>query len=95
MKKSLILAAAMLALGGCATSPDPSTVIAEAENEIKVAKKMNYLWRDTEKHLEGAKKAQADGDNEKANKLAKKALSEAKLAQQQAKDNAGAGPNFN
>ncbi|MBE9516121.1 MAG: SoxXA-binding protein [Proteobacteria bacterium] len=94
MKKSLIIAALTVALGACATGPDPSTTIAEAEKEIKVAKSMNFLWRDTEKFLKQAKKAQKAGDNEKAGKLAKKALDQAKLAQKQAKDNKNAGPKY-
>lgn len=95
MKKSLIIAALAVAIGACATGPDPSPTIAEAEKEIKVAKSMNYLWRDTEKFLKQAKAAAKDGDNEKANKLAKKALFQAKAAQKQAKDNAGAKPTYN
>lgn len=92
MKKSLIIAALTVAIGACATGPDPAPVIAEAEKEMKAAKSMNYLWRDTGKILKQAKAAAKDGDNEKANKLAKKALSQAKLAQQQAKDNKNAKP---
>lgn len=52
---------------------------------MKVAKKMNYLWRDTGKILKQAKKANDNGDSKKAMKLANKALSQAKMAQIQAK----------
>ena len=94
MKKSLIIAALTVTIGACATGPDPSSTIAEAEKEIKVAKSMNYLWRDTEKFLKQARQAQKDGDNAKAGKLAKKALDQAKMAQKQAKDNANARPKY-
>jgi hypothetical protein len=69
--------------------------IAQAEAEIKAAKGANYLWSNTEKFLEDAKKAKAEGNNEEAVKLANKAAKHAKLAQQQAKDNANARPRFN
>lgn len=52
---------------------------------MKVAKKMNYLWRDTGKILKKAKKANSEGDTKKAKKLANKALDQAKMAQMQAK----------
>ncbi len=75
---------------------------AQAESEIKLADKTGFLWRDTEKFLKDSKEAKAaaekaekDGDRatahkefDKAMKLAQKALKEAQLAQQQARDNA-------
>lgn len=89
MKKIIISSALALAISGlvgCATSgPSFKEVVANAEKEMKVAKKMNYLWRDTGKFLKKAKKAKANGDSNKAMKLAKKALSQAKMAQMQAK----------
>lgn len=89
MKKIIISSALILAvsgLAGCASSgPSFKDVVAEAQKEMKIAKKMNYLWRDTGKFLKKAKKAKANGDSKKAMKLAKKALSQAKAAQMQAK----------
>jgi len=88
MKKiiiSSVLALVFSGLVGCASGPSANDVIAEAEKEMKVAKKMNYLWRDTGKILKKAKKAKANGDTKKAVKLANKALSQAKMAQAQAK----------
>lgn len=69
--------------------------IAQAEAEIKAAKGANALWSNTEKFLEDAKQAKADGKNEEALKLANKAAKHAKLAQQQAKENANARPRYN
>ncbi|GMR20499.1 MAG: hypothetical protein BMS9Abin36_1095 [Gammaproteobacteria bacterium] len=90
MKKVLIAAAVALALGGCASNGGPSfsEVVAQAEAEMKVAKGMDYLWRNTGKILKKAKAAEKKNDHKKAMKLAKKALKQAKDAQQQAKDNA-------
>lgn len=102
MKQTLILCAIALALTGCASSINKdaySQLATEAENEIKLASKTGFLWTNTEKFLEESKKAmdtanaatdRATRQNEfnKAMKLAKKALAEAKAAQQQAKDNA-------
>ena len=55
-----------------------------------IAKKMNYLWRDTGKFLMSAKKAMASGNSKIVMNLAKKGLSQAKMAHMQAK--AGANP---
>lgn len=102
MKQTLILCAITLALAGCAGGIDQNEynqLVAEAENEIKLASQTGFLWNNTEKFLKESKVAMdaatAAGDSatrekefNKAMKLAKKALSEAKLAQQQAKDNA-------
>lgn len=88
MKKIIIssaLAVAISGLVGCASGPSFKDVAADAQKEMKVAKKMDYLWRDTGKFLKKAKKAKADGNSKKAIKLAKKALGQAKMAQAQAK----------
>ena len=50
------------------------------------------IWRDTEKFLEDAKEAKAEGKNDEAMKLAKKALKQAQLAQQQAASQIDAKP---
>lgn len=108
MKQTLVLGAITLMLAGCAGGIDDSEynkLVAEAENEIKLAGKTGFLWTNTEKFLTDSKaameaaKAASDGatrDKEfnMAMKLAKQALSEAKLAQQQAKDNANPNIHF-
>lgn len=103
MKKTLIvsLLAGSFALAGCAgqtsqTGGDKefNELVAKAEQEIKLAAKSGFLWTNTEKFLEDAKAAQKQGDMNKAMSLAKKALDEAQLAQQQAKTEANPKPNF-
>ena len=85
MKKTILLTACLaLTLGGCAemdTKPTTATAasteldktIAEAEQAIAAAKK-GGLWRDTEKLLEEAKTAKAEGKADEAMKKAKLAL---------------------
>jgi hypothetical protein len=108
MKQTLILCAITLALVGCASGFDQNEynqLVTEAENEIKLASKTGFLWNNTEKFLTESKeamgaataatdKATRESEYDKAIKLAKKALSEAKMAQQQAKDNANPGVRF-
>src|SRR3990172_2896062 len=85
MKKSLFFAAlAAVSLAGCAggaQDKEYNDLAAQAENEIKLANKTGFLWRDTEKFLKESKEAKEAGDTEKA-------MKQAQLAQQQAKDNA-------
>ncbi len=108
MKQTLILCAITLALVGCAGGIDQkeyNQLVTEAENEIKLAGKTGFQWNNTEKTLTESKEAMAaataasdkvtrEKEYDKAMKLAKKALSEAKLAQQQAKDNANPSVRF-
>lgn len=63
-------------------------VVANAEN--KKAKKARFEWRDTRKLLKKAKKV----GGKRCVELANKAKNQAILAQQQAKDQANAGPHF-
>ena len=91
MKKIIISGAIALfasSMIGCQSGPSYDELVAEANKEMKVAKKMKFLWRDTGKIMKQAKKAKAAGDTAKAKKLVQKAISQAKLAQQQAKDQA-------
>lgn len=102
MKQTLISCAVALTLTGCASGINESEynqLATEAENEITLASKAEFLWVNTEKFLAESKKAMAaalaatdrstrESEYNKAMKLAKKALFEAKAAQQQAKDNA-------
>ena len=98
-KTILLTACLALTLGGCAemetkpaapakpaaaatASPELDKTIADSEQAIAAAKK-GGLWRDTEKFLDDAKKAKAEGKADDAMKLAKKALKEAQLALQQ------------
>lgn len=108
MKQTLILCAIALTFVGCASGIDQDEyqqLVTEAENEIKLASKTGFLWNNTEKFLTESKeamgaataatdKATRESEYNKAMKLAKKALSEAKMAQQQAKDNASPGVRF-
>jgi copper homeostasis protein CutC len=105
MKKTLIVSVltGTFALAGCAgQTPAPQAagekdfkeLVAQAEQEIKLAAKTGFLWNNTEKFLEDAKTAQAEGDMNKAMKLAKQALEEARLAQKQAKSQANAKANY-
>ncbi|MBI3778629.1 MAG: hypothetical protein HY274_06915 [Gammaproteobacteria bacterium] len=105
MKQTLMVCTLVVALGGCASivrNDEYNTLAAQAENEIKLADKTGFLWRDTEKFLKDSKEAKAaaekaekGGDRvaaqaefNKAMKLAQTALKEAQMAQQQARDNA-------
>jgi outer membrane murein-binding lipoprotein Lpp len=102
MKHTLLLGAISLAIVGCASGfnqKEYNDLATQAENEIKLAGKSGFLWANTEKFLKESKEAMATatkaGDRatrrkefDKAMKLAKQALQEAKLSQQQAKDNA-------
>lgn len=102
MKHTLILCAITLAFVGCASTintEEYNQLAAQAENEIKLANKTGFLWSNTEKFLKESKEAMdaataasdsatRESEYNKAMKLAKKALTEAKLAQQQARDNA-------
>lgn len=98
MKKTIVFSAILaLTLSACAgmqSSKELDDTIAQAEKEIAAAKKSNALWRDTEKFLTEAKKLKTDGDIDAAMKLAKKALSQAQLAQKQAQSQAKAGPKY-
>jgi hypothetical protein len=83
MKKTILLTACLaLTLGGCAemdtkpaaaakpaavANPELDKMIADAEKEIAAAKK-GGLWRDTEKFLDEAKKAKAEGKADEAMK---------------------------
>ena len=105
MKQTLMIGTLVVALAGCAgvvRDDEYTQLVVQAENEIKLAGKTGFLWRDTEKFLKDSKEAKAaadkaekDGDRataykefDKAMKLAQKAMKQAQMAQQQARDNA-------
>lgn len=98
MKKLILLSVLAGALFGCggtgSNEQEYNELVARAENEIMLAAKTGFLWLNTESLLREAKTAQAAGDTNKAMTLAKKALDEAVLAQQQARSNASPKADF-
>jgi hypothetical protein len=108
MKKVIFLAVLSLAAAGCASTDTTASkaapsaaadeefnkLVAQAENEIKLANQTGFLWSKTEGHLKDAKDAKAKGDSDTAMKKVKAAIKEAQLAQQQAKDQANAKAQF-
>ncbi len=102
MKQTLMIGTLVVALAGCASvvrDDEYTQLVVQAENEIKLADKTGFLWRDTEKFLKDSKEAKEAADKaadratklkefDKAMKLAQKALKQAQMAQQQARDNA-------
>ena len=93
MRKIILVVLSMLAIAvaGCAAGAkykEYDQVVAQANKEMKLAKKADFLWRDTKKILKKSQKAKDNGDIDKALKLAKKALKQAQLAQKQAMDQA-------
>jgi len=95
-------AVALAGCAGSYNDDEYNQLAAQAENEIKLADKTGFLWSNTEKFMQESKEAKAaadkarkDGDRataqkefDNAMKLAKQALTQAKLAEQQALDNA-------
>lgn len=101
MKRLIAVVAIAVALSACATGrPTPTTsasdefsrLAADVEREIRAAERTGFLWRDTEQILRDARLAQAEGRYEDAKQLANRAMRQARLAQQQARDNANAAP---
>lgn len=95
----ILLVTTITALAACAgpgSTPDDEFVrfAAQVENEIRLAERSGFLWRDTEKLLSDARQAQKAGRHDEAMKLADSALKQAQLAQQQARQNANAGPQY-
>jgi hypothetical protein len=104
MKQILVMVAAATMLVACA-APEKHRAIAsandefarlaaEVEREIRATDKTGFLWRDTEQILRDARAAQAEGRYAEAKELANRALRQAQLAQQQARENANAGPTY-
>lgn len=97
MKKALVVSVLAIAVSGCAAiraDREYDSLVTQAEAEIKLAQQSGFLWTNTEKFLTDAKEAKQAGDTAKATSLAKKAVEEAKLAQEQAKTNANPKANF-
>lgn len=98
MKKTLFIATLALGLAGCgggqwaAGDKEYDDLVAKANTEIKLADQTGFSWRDTDEFMKDADKAMQAGNRGKAIELVKKATRQARLAQQQAKDNANARP---
>ena len=100
MKKIALLAAVMLTITGCAGLSAPpypdedsaAAAIGAANDARKKAASVGGEWRDTGKFIKQAKAAAADGDYEKAIKLANKAKTEGELGYAQAISQKDAGP---
>jgi hypothetical protein len=93
MRKMLF--ALCVVLGGCASGTVPLTydqLYAQALSDIKTAKRMGFIWRDTELLLEQSGKAWEQGDKRRAKALVQEALEQARLSQQQARDQANVEP---
>ena len=85
-----LAASGLLVLVGCAgmsSEPSVDELVRDAETQLNVAEASGGAWSTTEKLLDDAKKAQEEGNTDKAVKAAKKAIKEAKLAQEQNKAN--------
>ena len=98
MKKLAVIATALF-LFGCAapgtkmdTTADYPTLVKQAKASIKKAKSVGSVWRDSEKFLKKAAKAEKAGNMDDAIKLAKKAKMEGDLAYKQGMDEKNAGP---
>ncbi|MCG6887172.1 MAG: hypothetical protein LJE74_08185 [Proteobacteria bacterium] len=103
MKKiTLLVAAAALFLGACASTPsqthnknDAIGAITAAEHQTARAKNVGYEWRDTGKLIKKAQEALKNGQYDEAVKLANEAKQQSTLAIQQQQQQANAGPRIN
>ncbi|CAC9594803.1 hypothetical protein [uncultured Gammaproteobacteria bacterium] len=71
-----------------------ATALKIAKAEQKKAKKVGMEWNTIRKLMKSAKKKSKAGDEKAAVKLLEMAAKHGRLGQQQAKDQAKAGPNF-
>ncbi len=93
----ILFCALCLVVSGCASRPGSATyeqLHAQALSEIKTAKRMGFIWRDTELLLEQAAKAWEQGEKKRAKELAQEALEQARLSQQQARQQTNASPAY-
>lgn len=94
MKKFLLgafVCASLLAVPAMAEG-DAALAIEEAKVAYQDADSRGFAWRDTGKMIKQAEKAAADGDQEKAIKLATQAKAQSEAAIAQAAREANAGP---
>lgn len=99
MTKTPLTFALAVMLAACASEPNAPDeeflrLAAQTESEIRQAEQTGFLWRDTEQLLEDARQAKKQGRDDEAMTLMQQARRQAQLAQQQAKDNAKAGPAY-
>ncbi len=97
MLKALIVTILAAVLGACASGPTSPAdefdrYAAQVEVKFRQVEKEGYLWRDSERLLDQARQARKTGRHDEAMTLARKAMRQAELAEQQAKDNASAAP---
>jgi hypothetical protein len=90
--RKLLVYALLFMLGGCASDgKGPSSydeLYGQAQSAIALAKRMGFLWSDTERLLQESARASRRGDKKTAKRLAREALEQAQLAQQQARQQA-------
>src|SRR5690348_12509346 len=94
-----VIAMTGIVLAACAGGPTTeddvfNRLAVQTDSEIRRAENTGFLWRDTEQVLADARKASREGRHNDAMELAQKALRQAQLAQQQAKDSANAVPSY-
>lgn len=71
-----------------------SKIIDESKAEAAKASELGFLWTEVDELIKKAEKSLAEGKDEDAIKWATKAKNQAIAGQQQAKDQANAGPRF-
>jgi len=99
--KKLTAIVSLLVLSACAAGPQPvasndakdfPTLIKQAEAAVKKSGDVGSQWRDAELFIGQAKMAAANGDMEKAMKLAIQAKRQGELGYQQAQEQKNAKP---
>ncbi len=90
--RKLLMYALLFMLGGCASDgKGPASydeLYGQAQSATALAKRMGFLWSDTERLLQESARASYRGDKKTAKRLAQQALEQAQLAQQQARQQA-------
>ena len=86
MKRLLFVVVLTFFIAGCSsTGKKFNNLYVQTENEIKLANQMGFLWRDTQAFLRQSKLAYEAGEKELAMELLQEAFDQARLAQQQAR----------
>jgi len=94
-KMNVLLASLMLALSSTAfasAKSDASAAISAAQSSFDATAKAGNGWTTTEKDMKDAKAAFDKHDYKKAKSLAEEVQAQCKIANQQGKDQAKAGP---
>jgi hypothetical protein len=105
MKTTWVIAIALLALGGCATTGARPTAasannraadqaIAKAQAAVAKTTAMGALWTTTAQDLKKAEQARTAGKSAQAIRLANEVLQQTELAQAQARSQVNAGPSY-